>query len=107
MNKLLQVIKSSWLKVVAGIAAIVGLVALIISRKNQEIEELKVKLDLVDTQKKADVLETQIKEKLKESELVQRDIDSLEQALVVLEDKRKSLKEDSSLVNPEDYWSKN
>lgn len=107
MKSLKTFLSSVWLKLAAVAAIVYGVMAIILAKKNKQIEELTAKIDLADTQKKADVLESQIKEKRKEAELAQRDIDALDEALVVLEEKRKSLKEDSALVNPEDYWSKN
>lgn len=105
----MEVLKSVWLKIVAGLTAVVGLLLYLISRKNKEVEELKTKVEMANTQKKADLIETEVKQKLDQVEMSKKEVEQHNKVLIDLEQKRKELKQKQNNMTPEEiekYWNK-
>lgn len=107
MNKL----KEIWGYIAAGIVAIVGILVYIITRKGEEINALKAKIDMSETQKEADVIETEIKQAKARKDNLTKQNQELDKSLEQLKEKRKEIKKNvESLTDPEDianYWDNN
>lgn len=104
MNKL----KSFWGWIVAGVGGIVGVLVYVLMHKKKRLKTLEAQLRLVNTQKQADVLEIQINEHKKNTKLLKKEIDDLDEAKKQLKNKRKELEEKHKEMSPESveqYWN--
>lgn len=91
------------------VVGLVGLVVLLFASKNEEIEKLKSKLGLVDTQRKADLLEAEIKQRMDHKDTLDKENKQLASILTDLQQKRTDLQKGADLTpeEVEDFWKKN
>jgi len=109
MSKIKDSLSSIWEYIVLGVAALIGILIYIAKSKQKEINALKARIELVDTQKKADLIEVEIKQKFDNTNLLAKEITELENNLKLLEDKRKEIaKGETSKTSDqiEDFWKK-
>lgn len=107
MNSIKNFFSKSWGYVILFMSAIIGILYFVLNIKNKELEGAKAKIALASTQKQADLIESEIKEKLDQKDLNKRDMEGLQKSLELLEEKRKTLKDDR--INDQekaDYWNK-
>lgn len=108
MNKLKEAIAGVWYYVVLILGAILGIVLYVLNLKNKELDAAKAKIALANTQKQADAIESEIKGKMDKQDVNKKELASLEKALDLLTEKRKSIKNEGNLNDEqvEDYWNK-
>lgn len=95
--------------IVAIVGGIIGFLLYYLSLKNKEINKLKSKVDLVDTQKQADLLELDIKEAQNAKKRLQKENQEFEKIYQSLDDKRNQIQKDLTSMTDkeiEDYWNK-
>ena len=104
-------IKQIWGFVVAGVVGIIGLMLFIFTRKNPEVEELKTKAALANTQKEADLVEVQVKILKTDQNNLAKHNEQLDKVLETVENRRVEIKEEQkNLKDPKQvaqYWDKN
>lgn len=105
MNK----IKEIWGWVAGAVVGLVGLILYVLSRRGDEINALKAKINLADTTKKADALESEIKQAQKRKDNLAKENKELNKTLVELDLKREDIKKKTSeMTDPQaiaDYWN--
>lgn len=92
-----------------GLAAIIGILLYSLTNKKKEINSLKAKVDLADTQKKVDLLEVEIRQRLENKQAMKKEVDELNKSLLYLEERRKQIAQEESGKKPnevEDFWNK-
>jgi Na+-translocating ferredoxin:NAD+ oxidoreductase RnfG subunit len=95
--------------IILGVVAVIGFLLYSLSNKKNEVNALKAKIDLADTQKKADLLEVEIKQRLENKQLLQKEVDELNKNLVLLAEKRAQIAKQEAGKTPEeveDFWNK-
>ena len=101
-------IKNFWTYLVTGVGAIIGVLVYYLSLKNKEINTLKVKVALADTEKKTDVIEVEIKEIRDSKKRLNKEVVEIDKVLNSLSEKRKEIKEKVKNMSPEElaeYWN--
>jgi septal ring factor EnvC (AmiA/AmiB activator) len=96
--------------IVLVLTAVVAILAYILSNKRKEVNALKAKIDLVETQKQADLLEVEIKQRMANKEALSKEVQELQRGLDSLEERRKQIASDEKNKNPdevEDFWRNN
>jgi hypothetical protein len=108
MEKIKQGLSSIWGYIVLVVGASIAILLYVLNLKNKELDAAKAKIALVNTQKEADALEASIKQDMAQRDLNQKDLQSLQKALDILEEKRQSILKEGNLTDSqvEDYWNK-
>lgn len=88
--------------------AVIGVLAYLLNRKNEELEANKAKIALIKTQKEADAIESEIKSKLADKALTEKEIQTVNDSLKLVEEKRTTLTKEGAFTDSqiEDYWNK-
>lgn len=105
----MNVIKGFWGWIVAIVGGVIGFLIYYLSLKNKQINKLKAKVELTETEKEADLLESDIKEFRTEKKRLKKEDAEISKVLTQLDDKRKQIKEDVKSMSDkqiEDYWNK-
>lgn len=93
--------------VLTGVA---GVALYLLGNKRKEVNALKAKADLAETQKQADLVEVEIKEHIATKATLDKEVKELEKGLDALAEKRKTLPQEESKKTSdevEDFWKKN
>lgn len=93
--------------IVEIMAVAIGLLLYYINLKNKDNAALKARIQMAQTQKQADLVEADINQKLQNSGLLQKEIDDLQQGLVLLGQKRQQISQVENGKTPEEiaqYW---
>lgn len=101
--------KNAWAYITGVVGTIIGFLWFFLSRRNKEIDSLKTKIRLLDTEREADIMETEIKTIRDDKARTSKEIKELENTLSELEVKRKEIKKEVKSMNNnqiEDYWNK-
>ena len=108
MEKIKQSFSSVWGYVVLIGGGAIALLLYFLNLKNKELDAAKAKIALVNTQKEADAIEASIKQDMAQKELNKKDLEGLQKALDILEEKRQSIPKEGNLTDSqvEDYWNK-
>ena len=108
MEKIKQAFSSVWGYVVLIGGGAIALLLYFLNLKNKELDAAKAKIALVNTQKEADAIEASIKQDMAQKELNKKDLEGLQKALDILEEKRQSIPKEGTLTDSqvEDYWNK-
>lgn len=111
---MLQKIKEFFSSVIGIIVVVftgaLAILAYVLSNKRKEVDALKAKVDLAETQKEADLIEVQIKERMNNKDSLDKEVKELQKGLDSLEEKRKQIATDEKNKNPEDvedFWRNN
>lgn len=102
-------VKDFWLWLTGALAAVAGLLWYFLSLKNREVAQLKTKINIADTKKKADLIETEIKQIRDQKQRTKTEIKKIDKVLEELDDKRKELDERHKKMSKEeilDFWNK-
>jgi len=102
-------LKNAWAYITGVVGTIIGFLWFFLSRRNKEIDSLKTKIRLLDTEREADIMETEIKTIRDDKARTSKEIKELENTLSELEVKRKEIKKEVKSMNNnqiEDYWNK-
>lgn len=108
MNKLKEALAGLWAYIVLILGGIIAIVLYVLNLKSKELDAANAKIKLADTQKEADAIETDIKAKQQQQDLNKKEVSGLDQALDLLEEKRKEIRKEGDLKDSqvEDYWKK-
>lgn len=109
MEKIKSFFSATWGWIVLVVGAVMGILIYIIKAKQREINAVKAKIELADTQKKADLIEMEIKQRLDSTNLLDKEVKELNKSLTQLEDKRKEIatgEKGKTSDEIEDFWSK-
>ena len=108
---MMEKLKAIWGYIVAVIVGVVGLFLYFFSRRGDEINALKSKIALAQTEKETDLIESEIRAARDRQSNLDKQNKELDQALAELEAKRAQVKENvAKTTNPQeiaDYWNKN
>lgn len=88
----------------------VAVLAYVLSNKRKEVNALKAKIDLAETQKEADLIEVEIKQRMANKDSLTHEVKDLQKGLDALEEKRKQIASDEknkSSNDVEDFWRNN
>lgn len=105
----MNAIKGFWGWIVAIVGGIIGFLVYYLTLKNKEINKLKAKVELTETQKEADLLELEIKDALTSKNRLKKEEQEIDKVLGQLDDKREQIKEEVKNMSDkevEDYWNK-
>lgn len=106
MNKL----KEIWGWIVAFVVGAVGLFLYFFSRRGDEINALKAKVNLATTEKESDALESEINKAKERKDNLAKQNQELEKVSKQLDQKREDIKKKTSeMTDPNeiaDYWNK-
>lgn len=106
----MEKLKEIWGYVVAGVVGLIGVLVYIVTRRGDEINKLKSKVALTETQKQADALEVEIKQAQENKANLKKENQELDKTLQQLDSKREEIKKDvAELKDPKaiaDYWNK-
>ena len=91
MKKLKEALAGVWYYIVLILGAILGIVLYVLNLKNKELDAAKAKINLASTQKEADAIEAEINKKKDQQDLNNKQLASLDKALDLLAEKRKSI----------------
>ena len=89
------------------LGTIVATLVFFLKMKNNEINDLKAQVSIINDQKQADILETTVKQKLQDNSLLQKQIDGYNEVLQQLEEKRKTLPEGDKNSDDSSFWNNN
>lgn len=101
---------SNYSKLVLGLGAVITVLLYVLNLKNGKLNDLQAQIALTATTQDADALEATIKQDLAQANLSEQEIDTLNQALALLEKKRQELAKNSQSMPPnqvQDFWNKN
>lgn len=103
-------LKEIWGWVVAGVVGAVGLFLYFFSRRGDEINALKAKINLASTEKQSDAIETEIKQAQERKDNIAKQRSELDKTMSANEAKREDIKKKTSeMKDPKeiaDYWNK-
>ncbi len=103
-------LKNIWGWIVSAILAGFAFMLYLLSRRGDEINALKTKINLSETLKQSDALEAEINKSKANKEAVSKEIKELDNLLVENEQKREDIKKKvEELTDPHeiaDYWNK-
>lgn len=88
----------------------VAILAYVLSNKRKEVNALKAKIDLAETQKEADLIEVEIKQRMTNKDNLSQEVKELQKGLDALEEKRKQIASEEKNKNSndvEDFWRNN
>lgn len=108
MTKLKEALAGVWYYIVLILGAILGVVLYVLNLKSKELDAAKAKINLASTQKEADAIEAEINGKKAQQDLNKKELASLDKALDLLAEKRKTINKEGNLTDKqvEDYWNK-
>ncbi len=92
--------------VVAAVTLVLGILAYLFVRKQDENKELKAQLGLANTHKEVDIIETELKAKAAEREQTAEELAKTQKDLELIEQKRKEIVASKTDQEIEDYWNK-
>jgi len=101
--------KDAWVYITGTVAAVIGFLWYFLSLKNREVNKLKTKIKLVDTERESDIIESEIRSIRDEKKRTSKEITEINKALDSLEEKRKNIKKEVKSKNNteiEEYWNK-
>ena len=101
-------LKNLWAWIVSTVGGVIGILVYFITLKNKEINKLKAKTELVNTEKEADLLETEIKEARVEKQRLSKEDVEIDKVLDALDERRKQISADVKVMTDEEiekYWN--
>lgn len=105
MNK----IKAFWVWLVAIVGAVIGFLIYYLTLKNKEVNALKARVSLVETEKEADAVEADIKELKNSKKRLKKEEVEIDKVIEEVKEKRKQIKQEVEQMTPKelaDYWNK-
>lgn len=110
INKLKDFINDAKSILIGLLTLAIGILIYFLSNRKKEVNSLRAKIDLVETQKEADLIEVEIKKRMDSKECLSEEVRQLETGLQLLQQKRDELKsseKDKNASQIEDFWRNN
>lgn len=110
MEKIKNFFKSIGGYIIGALTLAVGILLWVLSNKKKEVNALKAKIELAETQKQVDLIEVEIKQRLDNKNLLAKEVQELNNNLAAIDEKRKQLaqeEKDKPADAVEDFWKKN
>ena len=101
-------LKSVWGWIIAAVGGTIGFLLYFLTLKNKQINKLKAKVELTETEKEADLLETEIKETRSAKKMLKKEEIEIDKILISLDEKRKTITKEiknKSDKEIEEYWN--